>query len=83
MFVITIKCSRGRLTLCLPPSLLEPSEKRPSFILAKKRKYLGTLKEKFTDLLESCQGIPYSHRQSRKGMENTFVMVKITPICKR
>ena len=32
---------------------------------------------------ENCQGVPYSHRQSRNGMLNTFIIVNITLACKR
>ena len=55
------------------------------FRLAKKRIYPDTqLKEELTYFFfESCQGVPYFHRGSRKSMINTVIMVKITLICKR
>ena len=31
----------------------------------------------------NCQDVPYSNSQSRKRMMNTFMMVNITPICKK
>ena len=31
----------------------------------------------------NCQGVPYSHRQTRKRMINAFIMVNIAPICKK
>ena len=55
-----------------------------NFGLVKKRIYLNThLKEKLTDFFLNYQGIPYSHRQNRKRMVNTLLMVNTTPICKR
>ena len=54
------------------------------FILAKKKIYLGAhLKEELTDLFWTVPGYSYSHKQRRKTMENTLLMVNIIPICKR
>ena len=40
-------------------------------------------KESILICFKNCQGIPYSHRQSRKNrMMNTFIIVKTTSICK-
>ena len=61
--------------------LLGPSIKRsssPLHSLAKKGIYLDTtLKEERTYLFESCQGVPYFHKLSRKRMMNTSIMVKL------
>ena len=54
------------------------------FSLAKKKIYLGAhLKEELTDLFWTVPGYSYSHKQRRKTMENTLLMVNIIPICKR
>ena len=54
------------------------------FSLAKKKIYLGAhLKEELTDLFWTAPGYSYSHRQRRKTMVNTLLMVNIIPICKR
>ena len=51
------------------------------FSLVKKEIYWDThMKDKITDLFWKLPGVPYCHRQSRKRMMNTFIMVNITPI---
>ena len=49
-----------------------------------RRKYTWPLisKKSFLICFESCEGVPYSYRQSRKRMMNTFIMVSITHIRK-
>ena len=67
-------------------TLLAPSKRSlllPSS-LTKKRIYLDTHLTKRRALLtclENC--VPYSHRQSRTRAMNTFIIVDITPTCKR
>ena len=53
------------------------------FPLAKKKIYLNIqLKESLLIGFENCQGVPNSYRQSRNRMMNTFIIVKITPMCR-
>ena len=83
------------LWLTLPPnvgdsledsSILTPSKK--AFLLTSdwpEREYTWALIWKKSSLIsyKSYKGIPYSPRQIRKAMVNTFLMVNITLICKR
>ena len=50
-----------------------------------RREYIWKLnwKESLLIYFENWQGAPCSHRQSRNRMMNTFIIVNITPICKR
>ena len=64
------------------PSYLHPSRKAflsPS--IWPKRGYNWTLtwKEIFPICFENFQGVPYSHRQKRSRMMNTFILVSVTP----
>ena len=72
------------MSQCAP--LLAPSKKGlpRRFILTKKRIYLDPqLKGKLLICFENCQGVPYSHTQGRNRMMNIFIIVNITPKCKR
>ena len=63
-----------------------PSKKDLSLIfgLVKRRTYMDThLKEELTDLFWKLLGISYPHRESRKRLVNTVLMVNITLNCKR
>ena len=52
--------------------------------LAKMKIYFGAhLKEELIDLFWALQGYSYFHRQRRKRVVNTLLMVSIIPICKR
>ena len=56
----------------------------PLLNLRKKRVYLETqLKESLLIYFENFHGAPCSHRQSRKRMINTFIIVNITPTRKK
>ena len=75
----------GLISRCRPP---------PSCILQKmaflsplvwaRREYSWTLiwKKNWLIFFENYQGVSYSHRQSRKRMMSTFIMINITPIYK-
>ena len=70
---------RGEIYSC-------PLQKRPSFSLqfGQEENTLGThLKEELADFFESYHGILHSHRQSRKNVVNTLLMVNNTLIFKR
>ena len=74
----------GVISQCAP--LLAPFRKGfPLSFSWPRRKYTWTLSWKESSLFcfENCQGVPYSHRQSRSRMMNTFIIVNITPRCKR
>ena len=74
------------VNLTIQPLFLHPPEKAflsPS--VWPRKYYTWTLISKKSLLIcfENCQGITYSHRQRRKRMVNTLLMVNITSICKR
>ena len=63
-----------------------PLQERPSFsfqFIQEKNKLAHSFERQTYCCFESYQSIPYSHRQSRKRMVNTLLMINITPICKR
>ena len=60
-----------------------PKHIRLFISLAKKRIYLNNCKESLLICFENCQGDPYSHRQSRNRMMNTFIIINIIPTSKR
>ena len=67
-----------------PPPLLALLKKAfPSLLLWPRREHTWTLswKEGLLICFKNCLGVPYSHRQSRNRMMNTFIIVNITPIC--
>ena len=69
-----------------PPPFLHPPKK--TFLLPSvwpRREYNWTLnwKESLLICFENFQGVPYSQRQSRNKMMNTFIIVNINPTCKR
>ena len=63
--------------------LLAPSKKRVLLSLSvwPAREYTWTLiwKKSLLICFESYQGVPYSHRQSRKRMMKTFIIVTLSP----
>ena len=64
------------------PSFLHSLKKAfLSSLLWLRRKYTWTLnwKERLLIYFENCQGVPYSHRQSRNRMMNTFIIVHNIP----
>ena len=67
------------------PFLHPPNKTFLSLSVWSRREYIWKLnwKESLLICFENCQGVPCSHRQSRNRMMNTFIIVNITPICKR
>ena len=73
-------CKRCCLLCLLPLKKYLPSP----FNLTRKKVYLELIwKKSLLTSFESYRGIPYYHRQSRRSMVNTLLMVNTTPICKR
>ena len=75
---------RGNLTMC-PSSCTFQKKAFLSPSVCPIREYTWTLNWKKSLLIcfENCQDVPYSHRQSRKRMMSTIIIVNITPRCKR
>ena len=73
----------GNLTL--PPPFLALSKNNLSSSVWPRREYTWTFnwKESLLNCYESCQSVPYTHRQSWNRMMNTFIIVDITPTCER
>ena len=73
------------ISQCGPFFLHPPKKGFPPSSTWPRREYTWTLswKEGLLICFENCQGVPYSHRQSRDRMMNTFIIVSITPIYKR
>ena len=67
-----------------PPFLHSPKQAFLSLSLWERREHTWTLNWKETLLIcfGNCLSVPYSHRQSRNRMINTFIIVNITPACK-
>ena len=65
--------------------LITPKKGLPRpWSLAKEKRYFGAhLKEELIDLFWALQGYSYFHKQRRKRVVNTLLMVSIIPICKR
>ena len=67
------------------PPFLHPLKKGLSPLVSSKTECTWTLIRKKSLLIcfENCQSIPYLHRQIRKKMMNTFIIVNIIPIRKK
>ena len=63
-----------------PPLLHSPKKGFPLTFSLAKREYTWTLnwQESLLIFFENCQGVPYSHIQSRNRMMKTFIIVNIT-----
>ena len=74
----------GNLTMW-PPFLHPPKNTflSPSIWSRRDTWTLNTWKESLLICLEYCQGVPYSHRQSRNRMMNFFIKVNITATWKK
>ena len=73
---------------CLPPSLHYCTIPNKAFIFPSvraRRECIWKLnwKESLLIYFEYFQGVPCFHRQSMNRMMNTFIIVNITPICRR
>ena len=72
------------ISQCAPsPPSCTSKKGLPSLLLWPRREHTWTLswKEGLLICFKNCLGVPYSHRQSRNRMMNTFIIVNITPIC--
>ena len=79
-FFMTTSALWGNLTVQSP--FLHPQKKAfLSSSVCPRREYTWTLSPKESVLIcfENCQCVPYSQRQSRNKMMNTFLIVNITP----
>ena len=63
------------------PTFLHPPKDFLSSSVWPRRDYVCTFdwKESLLICFENCQGVPYSHRQSRNRVMNNFIIVTITP----
>ena len=78
--VIILQCGPPSLHLCTLPKKTFLS---PSVWARRENIWKLNRKESLLIYFENCQGAPCFHRQSRNRMMNTFIIVNITPTCRK
>ena len=74
----------GNLTMWRP--FLHPPKKAfvsPSLWPRREHNWALNWKESLLICFKNCLSVPYSHRKSKNKLMNTFIIVNITPTCKR